>query len=148
MHTYSKKLILCRLLLLPAAQYVHPKLLRSNMLLQASTPKAAVFQVFNLAAVFHISKPSFQQSFRYPNPASSSPEDVPQVRQIINLELCYTRNTHYDSVVALDWWRPMFWNSFSTNKCSWNRHNSNVKWLCCMTYMMRLFLLTFMHRIS
>ena len=64
----------------------------------------------NLAAVYHVSKPcsslsriqTLQQSFRYPNLAGSSLEDVPQVHQITDFKLCYTRNTHYDSVVALE----------------------------------------------
>ena len=64
----------------------------------------------NLAAVYHVSKPcsslsriqTLQQSLRYPNLAGSSLEDVPQVHQITDFKLCYTRNTHYYSVVALD----------------------------------------------
>ena len=55
----------------------------------------------SLAAVFHVSR-SLQQSFRYPNFSGSSLEYVPQVRQITDFKLCYTKNTHYDSVVALD----------------------------------------------
>ena len=94
--------------------------------LQASMPKAAVFQVSepcsslsriqitlqqsfrypNLAAVFHVSKPcsslshiqTLQQSFMYPNLAGSSLEGSPQVRQITDFKLYYTRHTHYDIV--------------------------------------------------
>ena len=73
-------------------------------------PKHRSFTYPNLAAVYHVSKPcsslsriqTLQQSFMYPKLASSSLEDVPQVHQITDFKLCYTRNTHYDSVVALD----------------------------------------------
>ena len=40
-----------------------------------------------------------EKSFSYPNLAGSSLEDVPSPN---HFELCYTKNSHYDSVVALD----------------------------------------------
>ena len=76
MHTYSNKLILRRLLLLPASQYSYPRLLRSNMhaadvcicwsvcnmaphscvCFKPLCPKKQSFRYPNLAAVFHVSK--------------------------------------------------------------------------------------------
>ena len=101
--------------------------------------------------VFHIPKPcnslaciqTLQRFFTYPNLTGSSKEDVPRVRQITDFKLCYTRSTHYDSVAD-----AYVWISYSTNKCSWNRHNGSVKLLCCMIYIMRQFLLTSTHRTS
>ena len=143
--THSNKLILRRLLLLPASQYSYPRLLRSAadvcicrsvsnvaphswVCFKPLRPKQQSFRYPNLAAVFHVSKLlcsslsgiqnfqhlcvtkpysslvlsriqiTLQQSFTYPNLASSSLEDVPQVRQITDFKMCYTRHTHYDIV--------------------------------------------------
>ena len=61
-----------------------------NMLPCSSLSRNDVSKL-NLAAVFQVCKP-----------CRSSLEGVPQVCQITNFKLCYTRNTHYESVVALD----------------------------------------------
>ena len=89
MHTYSSKLILRRLLLLPASQYEYTRLLRSNMLLlmcafvsfqrgptlgvlQASeaTSKAAVFQVSKLFSSLSRIQTLRQYFMTYPNIAA------------------------------------------------------------------------------
>ena len=182
MYTYSNKLILCRLLLLPASQYSYPRLLRSNMLLMcafvnlfpmwphtgcASSLYAQSSSLSGIrtlqqsftypnyfAAVFQVSKPcsslsciqTLQQSFRYPNLASSSLEDVPQVHQITDFKLCYTRNTHYDSVVALEGDLCSEFPTLQTSAVETDTivvQNYFVVWL-----IMHLILLTSTHRIS
>ena len=87
MHTYSSKLILRRLLRLPASQYAYPRLLRSNMLLlmcafvsfqrgptlgvlQASTSKAVVFQVSKLFSSLSRIQTLRQSFMTYPNLAA------------------------------------------------------------------------------
>ena len=207
MYTYSNKLILCRLLLLPASQYSYPRLLRSNMLLMcafvnlfpmwphtgcASSLYAQSSSLSGIrtlqqsftypnyfAAVFQVSKPcsslsgiqtlqqyslsgiqikpwtnltlrnqTLQQpnSFTYPNLTSSSLKDVPQVRQITDFKLCYTRNTHYDSVVALDGDLCSEFPTLQTSAVETDTivvQNYFVVWL-----IMHLILLTSTHRIS
>ena len=93
------------------------------------------------AAVFQVSKPCsslsciqhLQQSFTYPNLAACSLSRIQTLPaaawrssslQITDFNLCYTIKC--GSVRR----RPMMFSiSYSTNKCSWNRHNSSVKLL-------------------
>ena len=102
-------------------------------------------QLFERDGIYGI---QLQQSLRYPNLSGSSlsRRHSSSSRAPNHWLQAVLHKEH--SLVALDGDLCSGFPDYSTNKCSWNRHNSSVKLLCCMTYIMRLFLLTSTHRIK